>query len=498
MLPEVYAPPLAPFKHQYEALDAGWDREGYAYLLEMGLGKSRVAIDNFCLLYRQDKVDALLILAPKSVYTNWTRLDPQAPGEVQKWLWPNVKENMRIHAYRAGRAKPDQNARLAVLDAIAPGPRILAINIEAISSTEEAFEFARKFLRAHRVMIVIDESTVIKNPKSVRTKKCLKLAPLASYRRILTGSPSTGSPSDLFAQFEFLGPNRQLLGHRLFSTFRARYCILREMQLPSHPRPILMEVGTQNLNELAEVMAKHSFRRRKQDCLDLPDKVYMKREVELTAEQKKAYEELRKHAMTIIREARADGGDAEVTTQIVITQMMRMHQVVCGHIKSDDGVLIDLPSNRIKELMQVISESEESVVIWCKYRPDAAKVAQALRKEYGEDTVAEWHGGVTQQEREKGEADFQARRKRFMVSTDAGARGRTWTVAQLVVYYSNSHDLEVRQQSEDRTHRIGTTGTVVYVDLFVPGTVDEKIMTALRNKMNIARTVMKEGIEAWI
>lgn len=498
MLPEVYKPVTPPFSHQREALEAGWQREGFAYLLEMGLGKSRVTIDNFCLLYTAGKVDALLVIAPKSVYTNWTRWDKDSPGEVQKWMWPAVKENLRMHAFRAGRKRQDADKVFAVMDAIQPGPRVLAVNIEAISATEDAFEMARQFMRAHRTMLVIDESTVIKNPSAVRTKKCLKLATFATYRRILTGSPSTGSLADLYSQFEFLGPGQRLLGHRLFSTFRARYCVMKEMLLPGRARPIQVEVGSQNVEELAAIVAKHSFRRRKKDCLDLPDKVYLKREVELTAEQKKAYEELRKHAMTIIRQSRESGDDVSVTTNIVITQLMRMHQVICGHVKSDEGTLIEFPNNRIKELMQAISESDESVVIWCKYRPDAAKVAEALREVYGKDSVAEWHGGITQQEREAGEVEFQAKRKRFMVSTDAGARGRTWTAAQLVIYYSNSHDLEVRQQSEDRTHRIGTTGTVVYIDLFVPGTVDEKIMTALRNKKNIASTVMQEGIEAWI
>lgn len=500
MLPANFSPAVPPFVHQREALEAGWDREGYAYLLEMGLGKSRVTVDNFCLLYENDLCDAIFVLAPKSVYTNWTRIDSENPGEFQKWLWPTTRENMRMHAYRAGRSRQDGTARASVLDGMSQGPRILAMNIEALSATDEAYDFALQFLKAHRCMFVIDESTIIKNPSAVRTKRCLKLAPLARYRRILTGSPSTGSPSDLWSQFEFLGPGKQLLGgaSRLFTLFRARYCILKELTVPGRAVPVKVEVGVQNIDELAEYVGKHAFRRRKRDCLDLPEKVYMRREVELTDEQKRVYKELKQHAMAVIREARTGEMPVEVTTQIVITQLLRMHQVVCGHVRTDDGQIMSLQSNRLKVLMEIIEDTDESVIIWCKYRPDAARIAAELRRVYGESSVSEWHGGVTQAERERGERELQAGRARFMVSTSAGARGRTWTRATLSVYYSNDPDLETRQQSEDRNHRIGTTEAVTYVDLVATGTVDEKIVRALREKKDIASAILQEGIEAWI
>jgi SNF2 family DNA or RNA helicase len=499
MLPANYAPAIPPFNHQKDALVDSWDKEGYAFLLEMGLGKSRVTIDNFSLLYMNDMCDAIFVLAPKSVYMNWTRTDDDNPGEFQKWLWPKVKENMRMHSWRAGKMKQDAKARLDLLDAMSPGPRILAMNIEALSATDDAFNYALKFLRSHRCMMVIDESTIIKNPTAVRTKRCLKLAPMATYRRILTGSPSTGSPSDLFAQFEFLGPGKALLGARLYTLFRARYCIMKEITVPGRAVPVKIEVGVQNIDELSAHVAKHSYRRRKKDCLDLPPKVYMPpRPVELTPEQKQAYDELRKHAMTVVRDAHASGQPAEVTTQIVITQLLRMHQVMCGHVKTDDGRILELPSNRLKVMMEVIEDTDESVIIWCKFRPDAAKIAKELRRVYGENSVAEWHGGISQAQREAGEADLQNGRKRFMVSTSAGARGRTWTRATLSIYYCNDPDLETRLQSEDRNHRIGTTGPVTYIDLVVPNSLDEKIAKALRAKKNIASAVLQEGIEAWI
>ena len=474
-----------------DALQAARDRQEYAYFLDMGLGKSRVAIDEFCLLYTEGKCDALLVIAPKGVYTNWTRIDDDRPGELQRWIWDSMKTEVRVHKYRAGKQKQDEKSRIALMDATSPGARILVMNIEALSATIQAEEFARKFLRTFQnPMIVVDESTSIKNHKAIRSKVCIQLAKWSTWRRIMTGSPSTGSLSDFWSQFEFLGPKKELLGHRSFRTFQARYCQLRDIVVSG--RTIRTEVGQQNVEELAAIVARHSFRRRKSECLDLPPKNYVSREVEITSEQQRVYSDLKRTAMAVIN------GTSEVTTEIVITQLMRMHQVLCGHVRTDDGRVMEISNNRVQALLDIIGETEEQVVIWAGYRPNAELIVRTLRKVYGDHSVAEWHGGVTQAMRDLGEAEFQAGKRRFMVATSAGARGRTWTAATLVIYYSNSHDLELRTQSEDRTHRIGTKGIVTYVDIMIPGTLDQKIIQALRDKRNIAHAVLNEGVGNWI
>lgn len=491
-LPELYRPDLPPMKHQADAVSLGWQREGYGYLLEMGLGKSRVVIDDFCLNHMENEVDGLLLIAPKSVYTNWTRISDDNPGELQKWIWSELSATARIYTYRAGKTKKEAEQVNSVMDPTAPGIRVLAINIEALAQTRDAEEIARKFMRAHRTMMVIDESTAIKDKGSQRTKICLRLAPLAAKRRILTGSPSTGSMADLWSQFEFLGPKQALLGLRTFTAFQARYCVMREIHVAGG-RKIKTEVGSQNVDELRGVVAKHSFRRRKRECLDLPEKTYERREIELTKDQVRAYEELRRHAMTIVN-------DAEVTTDIVITQMMRMHQVVCGHVTTDEGRVVHLANNRVKELLNVVRTSgERQCVIWCNYRADVEVVVDALVREFGPESVSQWHGGLRMEERERQEGAFVAGDSRFLVATQSsGARGRTWTCANLVIYYSNNYDLELREQSEDRTHRIGQASTVTYVDLVCPKTVDEKIIEALRAKKSVVRQVLNDGVVAWI
>jgi Mesyanzhinovviridae DNA helicase len=495
-LPSIYTPRSLPMAHQAEALSIGWKREFFGYFLHMGLGKSRIAIDDFLLNYEDDRVDGLIVIAPKSVYTNWSREDKDNPGELQKWLWDKYKDKTRIYLYKAGRAAKDDKIRSWLMDTREPSPRVLLVNVESLATTADATLLIMQFCRVHRTMMIMDESTVIKDHKAKRSKLLIKgnatrpaLATLAAMRRIMTGSPSTGSQSDLWAQFEFLRPRNNPLGYTNFTVFQARFNKLAIMNMGRYS--FKKEVGPANTDELQRLVGMHSYRRRKEECLDLPPKVYMPWEVQLTEEQMTVYKELRQFAM-----AKVQGHEA--STELVVTQLMRMHQVICGHIRTDDGIVRKLSSNRFAAVEQIISGTDEQVVIWCHYRPDAALVAGELRKIYGENSVGEWHGGNTTT-REQHEADFQAGRRRFLVATDqSGARGRTWTAGTLVIYYSNGYDWEIREQSEDRTHRIGTVGTVTYVDLIARGTTDEKIIRALREKRNIAAAVVNDGLGAWI
>jgi len=497
-IPDTYAPRSAPLAHQQEALAIGWRRDFFAYFLEMGLGKSRVALDDFLLNYEDNRVDGLIIIAPKGVYTNWGRLSRENPGEVQRWMWDKYRDTAQTYMYRAGRKRQDAEARKQLLNTSQPSPRILLINVESLASTVDAADLVKKFCATYRTMMIVDESTTIKTPGAKRTRMLHKLAQLAVMRRIMTGSPSTGSQSDLWAQFEFLRPGANPLGFKHFVMFQAHFNKMFLMQGAGYS--FKKEGGPLNTAELQHLVSLHSFRRRKVDCLDLPPKVYRRWEVELTKEQQTVYRELREFALAKVS-IKDSMEFVPVSTELVVTQLMRMHSVICGHIKTDDGIIRRIASNRMTAVEHIINaaDEQEQVVIWCHWREDVALVIKRLRELYGEDAVAAWHGDVGSSQREDYEADFQAGRRRFMVATDqAGARGRTWTAATLVVYYSNGYDWEIRDQSEDRTHRIGTKGTVTYVDIVAAGTLDEKIINALRTKRNVARAVVQDGLAAWI
>jgi SNF2 family DNA or RNA helicase len=312
----------------------------------------------------------------------------------------------------------------------------------------------------------------------------------ARFRRIATGSPVTKSPMDLYQQCAFLSDG--CLNISSYYAFQARYAVVVERQLASHSFKQI--VGYRRLDELKEKLDRFSFRVKKEECLDLPDKLYVKREVDLTDEQVKAYNDMKAVAMALI-----DGG--MVSTVNALTQLMRLHQIVCGHVKLDDGTIKELPNKRIDELMAIVEETDGKMIIWANYRHDIEAIKLALQKEYGMNSVATYFGDTEAEERQRIVNRFQDMNDelRFFVGNPStGGYGLTLTAAATMVYYSNSFDLEKRLQSEDRAHRIGQTKNVTYIDLIAPGTVDEKIVKALRNKIDIATQVLGEDIKQWL
>ena len=262
-----------PYAHQLKALEMSWNREVFAYFMEMGTGKSKVLLDNIAMLYDRGKINGALIIAPKGVYKNW--FDSEIPihmvDHIQKKmvLWQsniNQKQQLKLDTL----FKPEVDLH------------ILIMNVEALS-TRKGVGFVEKFLLSHSTLMAIDESTTIKNPDAKRTKAIVKLSTGAKYRRILTGSPVTKSPLDLYKQCEFLDP--WLLDHQSYYTFRTRYAVMRTMNF--NGRSVNVVVGYRNLEELSGKLKPFSYRILKDDCLDLPPKTFMKRVIQLTPEQNK-------------------------------------------------------------------------------------------------------------------------------------------------------------------------------------------------------------------
>ena len=469
-----------PFAHQAAYLERFWNRKVAALFADMGTGKSFMLINNIALLYDKGKINAALIVAPKGVYRNWV------DTEIPKHLPDHVVYRMAIWA-----ASPRKAEKLALdrLFEVTEDLKILVMNIEAFS-TKRGFEFAVRFLLGHTALMAIDESTTIKTPGSARSKNTEKAGIGAYYRRILTGSPVTKSPMDLYQQCAFLSDD--CLGLHSYYAFQARYAVIVERQLATHSFKQI--VGYRRLDELKEKLDNFSFRVKKEECLDLPDKLYVKREVDLTDEQAKAYNQMKTLAL-----AQLNG--SVVSTVNALTQLMRLHQIVCGHVKMDNGDVVELPNHRIDELLNIIEETDGKIIIWATYRHDIEAIKLALQKAYGMEAVGTYYGDTEGDERQRVVADFQDPDKplRFFVGNPStGGYGLTLTAANTVVYYSNSFDLEKRLQSEDRAHRIGQTKNVTYIDLIAPGTVDEKIVKALRDKIDIATQVLGEDIRQWL
>jgi SNF2 family DNA or RNA helicase len=469
-----------PFAHQLKALGMSWDKKVFAYFMEMGTGKSKVLIDNMSILYDKGHINGALIIAPKGVYKNW--FDSEIPTHM-----PNhIEKTMVLWESSAGKSKEKE---LDTLFKSSYDLHILIMNVEALS-TKKGKQFAEKFLSCHKTLMAIDESTTIKNPGAARTKNIIALGKYVSYKRILTGSPVTKSPLDLYTQCWFLDP--WLLDQQSYYSFRTRYALMRKIMVSG--RQIEIVVGYRNLGELSEKIKPFSHRVLKDDCLDLPPKTYMKRTIQLTEEQQKVYKQMKEIALATLN-------GKMTTTHNVITQLMRLHQITCGHFKSDDGTTQTLQSNRLDELMDVLSEMEGKAVIWAHYRYDIEVIVEAIKKEYGDKSVVTYYGDTSTEDRQKAIKLIQDPNSsvRFIVGTpQTGGYGITLTGASTMIYYSNGYDLEKRQQSEARIDRIGQEKPMTYIDIIAEGTVDEKIVKALRTKVNIATEVMGEELKDWI
>jgi SNF2 family DNA or RNA helicase len=466
-----------PFAHQKKALEMSWDKEVFAYFMEMGTGKSKVLIDNIAMLYNAGKIDGALIVAPKGVYKNW--FDGEIPTHMPDYI------EKKVGLWRTKPDAPD----LKPMFSTGAELHILIMNVEAFS-TKKGMDFAKKFLSSHKTLMGIDESTTIKNPAAKRTKNIVSLSPLTKYRRILTGSPVTKSPLDLFTQCYFLDPF--LLDQSSYYVFRTRYAVCRKINVSG--RSVEIVVGYRNLGELSEKLKPFSYRVLKDDCLDLPKKTFVKRTVELTDEQKKLYKQMKQEAIAFLN-------GKMVTSATVITQLMRLHQITCGHFTSNDGTVQDVKSNRIGQLMDLLEEMEGKAVIWAHYRYDIRKIVEAISKKYGENAVVTYYGDTSTDDRQKAIKKIQDPESpvRFIVGTpQTGGYGITLTGASTMIYYSNGYDLEKRMQSEARIDRIGQEKPMTYIDLIAEDTIDTKIVKSLRNKVNIASEIMGEDLKAWI
>ena len=474
---------LKPFDHQIDALEYGWDRPEFGLFMEMGTGKSKVLIDNMGMLFLDGQINFALVIAPKGVYRNWVakeipeHMSDDIPHRVIRWVsGPNKKQKEEMRS---------------VQDTF-DGLTIFVMNVEAFSSLkgQKAGQWMSRMLGS-RGMITIDESTTIKNHKAKRTKSLMKIAAGFKYKRLLTGSPITKSPMDIYSQCEFLRPG--LLGFESYYAFQGRYAVVQRRTMGQ--AAFQQIVGFRNLDELTQRIDMFSFRVLKKDCLDLPDKIYTARYVGMTTQQFEMYEQIRRHAMVLL-----DSGEMS-TAPAVITQMLRLQQIMSGHLKTDEGDMLYFPSKRMDALEEIINEHDGKAIIWSRFRYDIISITEMLNKKFGQGCAVSYFGDTSDDDRAAAVVNFQDPNHplKFFVGNPATAGyGLTLTEANLVVYYANDFNLETRIQSEDRAHRIGQKNNVTYIDLICEGSIDERIVKALRAKIDIGAKVLGEDAREWL
>ncbi len=471
-----------PYKHQQTALDLAGQRQSFGFFMEMGTGKSKVLIDNMGMLYKTRQINFALVIAPKGVYRNWVT------KEIPEHMSDDVPH--RVIRWVSGANKKQKEEMRSVKDKF-DGLTIFVINVEAFSTLKgkQAGEWMRLKFGASG-LIALDEATTIKNHAAKRTKNLCKIAQGFKFKRSLTGSPITKSPLDIYAQADFL--QNGILGYDSYYAFQNRYAVIVKQSMGA--KSFNQVIGYRNINELTQKIDDFSYRVLKKDCLDLPEKLYTVRYVDMTNEQKEMYESIRKYALVML-------DDGEMTTApAVITQLLRLQQILSGHLKTDEGEMVTFPSKRLDTLRECLQEHDGKAIIWSRFRHDIQTITSMLNKEFGNDSAAAYFGDTSDNQRNNIIKEFQKGSKlRFFVGNPATAGyGLTLTEANLVVYYANDFNLETRIQSEDRAHRIGQKNNVTYIDLITESTIDEKIVRSLQSKIELGARVLGEEVRQWL
>lgn len=475
-----------PFQHQDEALHLSYDKEAFALFMEQGTGKTKVIIDNVCWLYEMGLVSCLIIVAPNGVHRNWIT------DEFPKHCWDSIiYEPFIWRAGRSGNKNFQRSFSNLVTTTRDEALVVFAINIDSVI-TKTGRAAIKTLLQKHDCMLVVDESTDIKNPGAKRTKAMRTLGKVADWRRILTGTPTAERPLDIYGQFAFLEP--RIFGNSYYS-FKGEYGIWEEQWVAGRPRPFKVCVGYKKLERLQAKIAPVSFRVTKEEALDLPPKLYSKRYFQLSRNQLVLYNSLRDNFI-----AEFETGE-QITAAMALTRLLRMQQISCGYVPVDlteEGKdpmrFISGPNPRFDVLRATLQETTGSVIIWSRFRPDIDLIMAAYP-----DEAVRYDGSVKDEERGENVNQFQDGDKRIFVGNPkAGGRGLTLHAATTVIYYSNYFGLETRIQSEDRAHRIGQEHPVLYIDIVGEDTVDEKIVASLREKKHLADIITGDAFREWI
>lgn len=450
----------------FGALDAKTPGGGFGELFEMGCGKTLTTIAVAGALYNLGKIDRVLVVAPTSVCS----------------VWPHDLNQFATFPWEARVLLGDKKKRLKALNELENWPfkalRIAVINYES-THREGIFEA----LAAYKPdLIVCDESQRIKNPSAAQSKALHKLGDAAPFRMILSGTPVQNNAVDLYSQYRFLDP--AVYGANFYA-FKNRYCIMGgygQHQI----------VGYRNMDELVEKEHSVAYRVTKEECLDLPQQTFINRYVQFTDAEQAIYKQLRKSSFLEL-----ETGE-NVTATTILTMYLRLMQLTGGFLTADESTRPkQVNTAKLDALADIVDDyvvdAGKKLVIFARFRAEIAAIENLLRLrkiQYGSI-----YGDVPMEERGKIVEDFQTNpdTKVFVAQIQTAGLGITLHAASTAVFYSYDYNYANYAQALARIHRIGQRLPVTYIHLVVDGSIDEKILAALENKEDMAKTV----VDSW-
>lgn len=457
-----------PYQHQREAMALGIEKKRFAYLMEMGTGKTKTVIDVFSWLMQYGFIKGGFIICPKAMLYTWVReFATHSP----------LPPDQRVCIVLTGSTAQ----KLRLLEQYRNTAHFFITNYESLLALSDEL---CKFASTQAMACALDESTRIKTHSSQTAKHARKLGFFCPFRYIMTGTPITQGPLDAFSQFQFLDEN--ILGHHNYYSFKAEYSIAGGFK----GKEI---VGYKNLERLQQRILPHSYRVLKSECLDLPEKLYQVVEVDLTDEQRTIYRQMRDESIVEI------GGNF-APAPVILTKLLRLQQITSGFLPlyDDRNVEVDrkeVPCAKHDAAVDIVVEaiaSNQKVIIWVRFIYDLQKMAERLN-EHG---VVLYYGEVNEKDRQNAIDRFQLDPtiRVFIGQIQTGGLGITLTAGTVEIYISNSFTLADRLQSEDRAHRIGQKHTVNIIDVVTRKTVDEFILKTLNNKKSLADVVTGDSL----
>lgn len=494
-----------PLPHQREDLLKMAHLPYYAWFHPQGLGKAKIGIDNIAWLYLKGKIDAVIWMAPTGAATNFVtdelaqHMSTEVPYDLVHWQ----SGKMEFSVNKVRKPKP-------ALGALLKSERlaILAINPEACL-TKLGHKFMVAMLAKRRCFFNVDESSYIGIPGSKVTMRLQSYSRKAPYRRLMNGTPGAEGPLKYYSQLRFLHPS--ILGFSNYNDYKEFAAEWEERQIgpkdeQGNRRGIKLIATNfdgskrwRNLEEIARRVATYSSRADK-SCLKLPPKTYAKRPYALNPVHRAAYNEvLYRYYKMFDDGAFVDGSNPAVRT-------MRLQQIACGYVGTEpasedaDPIRI-LPGDNyritvaLKELVE--QDNGEQTIIWARFTKDILLIEEFLRVT-GRSAVT-YYGGLSQARRQENKVTYQNNKAQYIIANQkAMGKSHTFTNTRHEIYYSNYFDYEWREQSEDRAHRIGQLNTVLITDIVAEGTVDGRIINALRAKKNVADVLQGDPRLDWI
>lgn len=470
---------ISPYRHQEAAYACALQEfakggTGYAYLMEMGTGKSLTAVATAGELFLEGKVRRLLVVAPLAVVP----------------VWPSEFADFAGFPYHVETLEGDKKKRLKALQRLTDDKKdCLKV---AVINYESSWRLKKELMEWKPDMMICDESQRIKEPTSSQSKGIHEISRDVRYKLILSGTPVTNSPLDFFSQYKFLDP--RIFGESWYA-FRARYAVMGQGVNRSTGQTYNQVIGYRNLAELTEKAHAIAYRVTKKQALDLPEEIDQRLYCELEPEAQKAYNQLKKDAIAEIE------GLPAVTAQHIIVRTLRLSQICGGYIKTDvdgfeddpkAGKLVKISSAKQKLFQETVDEILETpgkkVVVFARFTAEVREICNYCAGKYGENAVRLIDGSVPAAERGPAVEAFQKDPavRIFVAQIQTAGLGITLTAADTAIFYSYDYSFANYEQAKARIHRIGQKHTVNYLHLVVRGSVDEEVLAALQHKKDVA------------